>query len=41
MILSLVKTKGSPGFIGKRQRTNVATSRQKEALYFGKSFQDV
>lgn len=39
MILSLVKTKGTPGFIGNKQRTNVATSRQKEALYFGKSFQ--
>ncbi|KAL8833445.1 MAG: hypothetical protein Q9176_007975 [Flavoplaca citrina] len=34
MILSLVKTDGLPGFIGKKQRANVATSRQKEALYF-------
>ncbi|KAL9023710.1 MAG: hypothetical protein Q9180_008132, partial [Flavoplaca navasiana] len=34
MILSLVKTDGFPGFLGKKQRANVATSRQKEALYF-------
>ncbi len=33
MILTLVKTKGTAGFIGKRQRANVATSRQKEALF--------
>ncbi|KAL8865717.1 MAG: hypothetical protein Q9174_006737, partial [Haloplaca sp. 1 TL-2023] len=33
MILSLVKTEGTPAFIGRRPRANVATSRQKEALY--------
>ena len=34
VIISLVTTRGQPGFMGTLNRANVATSRQKEALYF-------
>ncbi|KAL8639179.1 MAG: hypothetical protein Q9226_008903, partial [Calogaya cf. arnoldii] len=34
MCISLVSTRGYPTFMGDRARANVATSRQKEALYF-------
>lgn len=34
LIISLVKTSGSPGFIGESERANVACSRAMEAMYF-------
>ncbi|KAL8861845.1 MAG: hypothetical protein Q9178_001714 [Gyalolechia marmorata] len=34
VILSLVTTTNNPGFLGGKNRSNVATSRQSEALYF-------
>lgn len=34
VIMSLVNTRGHPGFMGQRSRANVGTSRQKEAIFF-------
>ena len=34
VIMSLVNTRGQPGFMGQRSRANVGTSRQKEAMFF-------